>query len=197
MKISLKERFREVDVIPTPWDGRAAGTAPLVGPTRGGRGRAFVFAAAAAAAAAAVIALALVVLTREQAPHADVSWLVNAQASCIEQYSPGALANRSYAFEGVITDVRAPVDPESPDPSDLTSTITFDVVKWFWGGSGAETSRQTYATASSAGELDGSVGARLLVSGDGDFVWACGFTQPVTDQGRADFEGAAGAREDR
>lgn len=142
MKPSLKERFREVDTIPTPWEEGPGVATRQTRPTRGGRGRVLIVATAAAAAA---IALAVVVITREPAPQGDASWLVNAQASCVEQYSPRALENRSFAFEGAITDVQGPADPESPDPAATTTTVTFDVERWFWGGSGLETTRRTYA----------------------------------------------------
>lgn len=80
MKPSLKERFREVDTIPTPWEEGPGVATRQTRPTRGGRGRVLIVATAAAAAA---IALAVVVITREPAPQGDASWLVNAQASCV------------------------------------------------------------------------------------------------------------------
>jgi len=190
MSTSLKERFREVDRIPSPWDG-PPGTPEQVRRPRRSYGPIL-----AASAAAAAIAVAIVVSARSGAPNGDASWLTGpAQASCVEQYSPDTLAQRSWAFEGVITDVHGPADPDSPDPADMTTTIRFDVVKWFWGGAGAEASRRTYSVASSAGALDASIGARLLVSGDEDFVWSCGFTQPVTERGRSEFEAAASGRQ--
>jgi hypothetical protein len=193
MTTSLKARFREVDAVPTPWDDRASAAAYEVRLLSGTRRRRL--AVAVPAAAAAAIALTLVLVSRDGAPlGGDASWLMDPAQRCVEQYSPATLEHRSYAFEGVISDVQGPADPDSPDPADLTTTITFDVLRWFWGGSGSEASRRTYAVASSAGELDGSVGARLLVSGDEDFVWACGFTQPATEQGRSEFEAAAATR---
>lgn len=186
MTTTLRDRFEEVDQIPSPWDG--PGTTQQVRPARR---RPFLI---AATAAAAVIAIVLAVSGRDAGPKGDASWITATQGMCVEQYSIGTLANRSFAFEGVISDVQGPADPESPDPASATTNVTFDVVRWFWGGTGAETSRRTYAVASSVGELDASVGAELLVAGDEDFMWACGFTQPATDQGRTDFETAAAAR---
>jgi hypothetical protein len=193
MSMSLRERFREVDKIPSPWDERAEVATHQSGsvPDRKSRG---LLVAASAATAAVALALTLVVLARDAERLGDASWLTdNEQASCVEAYSPRTLQERSYAFEGAITDVQAPANPDSPDPTATATTVTFDVVRWFWGGTGANTSRRTYAMASSAGEIDGSIGARLLVSGDEDFLWACGFTQPVTPQGTAEYE-AAGLR---
>jgi hypothetical protein len=193
MSTSLKDRFREVDAIPSPWDDRTVIAAQQAAPIRPGTRRGFVGASAGVAAA---IAVALVVVLNQggAAPTGDASWLTTDQGSCVERYSPRTLENRSYAFEGVITDVQGSADPNGPDPGLSTTTVTFDVDRWFWGGTDARTSRRTYAFASSAGDLDGSIGARLLVSGDEDFIWACGFTQPATDQGRAEFEAAAAGR---
>jgi hypothetical protein len=196
MTASLQDRFRHVDAIPTPWDERAGAlpqpVAPRTKPRRG-------FALTAAAAAIAVGAVGAIVFSsgdnETEAPRADASWLVAQGAgSCVEQYSVETLADRGYAFEGVITDVAAPDDPTSPDPAAQTTSVTFDVVRWYWGGSGPSAARRTYAVASSAGEVEASIGARLLIAGDEDFIWACGFTQPVTETARSDYEAAAGMR---
>jgi hypothetical protein len=196
MTASLQDRFRQVDAIPTPWDERAR-TLPDPKPmaTRPRRGFALT---AAAATVAIVVALVVVVGSADRdpdAPQADATWLVGmGSGSCVEQYSVETLARRGYAFEGVITDVAGPNDPTSPDPTDQTTTVSFDVVRWFWGGSGPSATRRTYSVASSAGELDASIGARLLVAGDEDFIWACGFSQPATETARSDYEAAAGRR---
>ena len=197
MNTSLQDRFRQVDAIPTPWDERARTLLPGPVPLRSAPRRGLAL-AGAAAAVAIVAALVLVVGSADrdtEAPRADASWLVaQGIGSCVEQYSVGTLAERGYAFEGVITDVAGPSDPSSPDPADPTTTVTFEVVRWFWGGSGPSAERRTYSLASSAGELDASIGARLLVAGDEDFIWSCGFTQPATDRARSDYEAAAGMR---
>jgi hypothetical protein len=39
------------------------------------------------------------------------------------------------------------------------------------------------------------MGARLLVAGDEDFIWSCGFTQPATEAARSDYEAAVGRRD--
>jgi hypothetical protein len=196
MTTSLEERFRQVDVIPTPWDERARTLHPAVeAPMRSRRTFALTAAAAAVAVAAAVGLVVGSVGRDTEARRADASWLVaQGIGSCVERYSVDALASRGYAFEGVITDVAGPADPGSPDPADQTTTLTFDVVRWFWGGSGPSAVRRTYSLASSAGELEGSIGARLLVAGDEDFVWSCGFTQPATEAARSDYRAAAGRR---
>jgi len=194
MTTSLKARFRQVDAIPTPWDERAA--ALPMQPRRAAAHwapRALVLGAAAAAVAFVAI-VAGPAVDHPPAPRGDASWLLDAQQSCVERYSVEALASREYAFEGVIADVNGPGDPESQDPADTTTTVAFEVERWFWGGSDAEIALQTYAVASSAAELEDSVGARLLVSGDDVYIWACGFTQPASEQARSDYETAATER---
>jgi hypothetical protein len=196
MNKSLRDRFRQVDAIPTPWDERAR-TLPAPVPLETRPRHSFAL-AAAAAAVAVIAAVGLVVGSADrdtEAPPADASWLVaQGISSCVEQYSVVTLAERGYAFEGVITDVAGPSDPSSPDPADQTTTVTFEVVQWFWGGSAPSAERRTYSLASSTEELEASIGARLLVAGDEDFIWSCGFTQPATDTARSEYEAAAGRR---
>jgi hypothetical protein len=187
MNTSLPDRFREVDAIPTPWDERADALAqPAAVRTSSRRGFALT---AASAAVAVVAAIAVVVGSPDrdtETPRANASWLIaEGSGSCVERYSVATLAKRGYAFEGVITDVAAPSDPNSPDPADQTTTVRFDVARWFWGGSGPSAERRTYSFA---------IGAQLLVAGDEDFIWSCGFTQPATETARSDYEAATGRR---
>lgn len=195
MKHSMRERFRDVDRVPSPWD-EAAGDAIEIGRRRSDRRVGL-----ALLAATVVMATALAVVFLDQEDHAhprapDASWLLTETASCVEQYSPRTLQMRSWAFEGVIAGIEAPIDPPAEDLAG-TTTVRFDVTRWFRGGSGEQISLRTYSTPSSAGELDRSVGARLLVSGEQDFLWLCGgFTQPATGTGRSEFEDAAAARAD-
>jgi hypothetical protein len=130
-----------------------------------------------------------------QAPAGDASWLVAPGiGSCVEQYSVETLARRGYAFEGVITGVSDPADPSSLDPADQTTTVSFEVLRCFWGGAGPSAERRTYSLASSAGELEAAIGARLLVAGDDKFIWSCGFTKAATETARSDYEAADGRR---
>jgi hypothetical protein len=71
----------------------------------------------------------------------------------VEEFSVPALATREWAFEGVIVEVCGAVDLESQRPSNLTTSLTFDVAKWYWGGSapsktvkasGASTARKPF-----------------------------------------------------
>ncbi len=193
MNTPLKERFGEVDRVPTPWDEMAAAVeeAPNYRPRR----RVAVAGLLAAALATAAVVGFVLVDGGEPKPAADASWLVGETAfSCIEQYSPETLPNRTYAFEGVIVAVDGPVDAPSEEAGSGTTAVTFDVDRWFWGGTGKQVSLRTYATPSSTGDVDGSVGAHLLVSGDGDFLWACGFTQPFSEDLLKAFQAAADGR---
>jgi hypothetical protein len=196
MTSSLKERFREVERIPTPWDDAARGSVPLAEPRPAGMIRAVAIAASLALAAA----LAIVLVDRDADPRGgpeprDVSWLTRTEGHCVERYSPQALEGRSWAFEGVITAVDGPLDPHAVDPGGSATTITFDVTRWFWGGSDQRISLRTYTSPSSAGEVERSLGARLLLAGEEDFLWQCGFTQPFTEQRLLEFEAAASARD--
>lgn len=193
MKSSLEERFKEVDRVTTPWDEVAGGVEEVPGrhPRRGVTVASLL---AAALAAAAVVGFVLVD-GGEPKPAADASWLVGETAfSCVEQYSPETLSNRTYAFEGVIVAVDGPVDAPSEQAGSGTTAVTFDVDRWFWGGTRKQVSLRSYASPSSTGDVDGSVGAHLLVSGDGDFLWACGFTQPFSDDLLKAFQAAADGR---
>lgn len=91
--------------------------------------------------------------------------------SCVETYSPEALANREFAFDGTI---------ESIDGDDVTFTVNEA-----FAGDGAAGGTVTLGapgmsgtSITSAGGPTLTIGDRYLVAGDGGFVWACGFTQP-------------------
>ena len=198
MKSSLRERFAEVDRVPTPWEEELpAGVEDI--PRRRPRG---VVAGSLLAASLAVAVFLGIVLIDGNAPRvapnqaADASWLVGeTMGSCVERYSPQTLPNRAWAFEGVIAAVDSavdgPVDPNSDDAGGATTVVTFDVDRWFWGGSGNSVSLRTNSVPSSAGDVEDSVGAHLLVSGDADFLWACGFTQPFSETLLQEFESAS------
>lgn len=195
MRKSMKDRFREVDRVPSEWDEGAEDAPGIMGRSRSRRGVAGFALVAASIVAMTAVAVVLLEKDHPQQDAPDASWLLSeTQASCVEQYSPRTLQSRSWALEGVIVAVNGPADPHSEDPGQTNTTVTFDVGRWFWGGAGDRTSLITSAFPSSAGDVDQSLGARLLVSGEEDFLWLCGFTQPFTDSGWAEFEAAAAAR---
>lgn len=109
-------------------------------------------------------------------------------ASCVEQYSEQTLTKRDYAFDGT-------VDAIEPGAEDAPDEVTIDVHKWFKGGSGPEASRRAFGFTgvTSAGGSPHVVGERLLVAGDDDYIWECGFTQPYDASVASDWENAFGA----
>jgi hypothetical protein len=188
MNKSLKDRFSEVDFIPTPWDETARGVNHFA-KRRSSRTAIHGLLAASLVVAGA---LAVVFVDKRQEAGPDATWLLGeTQGRCVEQYSPSTLHNRSWAFEGVITDVEGPAGPPGEDPGQGTSRVTFEVHRWFWGGSGEQISLRTYASPSSVGDVGDSVGAHLLVSGEEDFLWSCGFTKPFTEVALRHFDAAA------
>lgn len=104
-------------------------------------------------------------------------------ASCVEQYSLENLKQRDYAFDGTVQAIDQGADADR---------VTFDVHEWYKGGSGETTVRRAFgfAATTSAGSAPHSVGDRLLVAGDQDLVWECGFTQPYDAQVAQDWERA-------
>lgn len=90
--------------------------------------------------------------------------------SCVELYDlTTPLYRRETAFEGTLVVVEG-------------DRATFTVNEWFSGGEGSSV---TLAGASGLQGINSTQpgaaltpGARLLVAGDGGFVWSCGFTQP-------------------
>ncbi len=102
--------------------------------------------------------------------------------SCVEMYSAETLANREYAFDGTVTTVEG-------------SDMAFAVNEWFRGADRFAGDTVTLDHQGYLGMLfapDGPAlepGTRVLVAGDGGFVWSCGFTQlhdpAVADEWRA------------
>ena len=87
--------------------------------------------------------------------------------SCVETYDLDTLTHREYAFDGTVTSV---------DGQDMT----FQVNEWFTGGDDDTVTldHQGYAGMLFAPEGPAlEPGTRVLVAGDGGFVWSCGFTQ--------------------
>ena len=135
---------------------------------------------AVAAVVALVVAFTAVALSRDE-PQEKVSTdggetgTVTPEqptsGSCVELYDLDTLGNREFAFDGTVKEVRS-------------DRAEFTVNEWYRGGEGDEVSKGG-ATGSSGltpdEEFPGvglSPGERFLVAGDGDFAWACGFTQP-------------------
>lgn len=95
-------------------------------------------------------------------------------ASCVETYSPETLPRREFAFDGVVTQISG--------AEETSALVTFSVNRWFKGE--ARSSVTLESSFPIAAEARSSVegpeitkGKRYLVSGDGGFMWACGFTR--------------------
>jgi len=104
-------------------------------------------------------------------------------ASCVEPYTPAALLNRSFAFDGTVT----AIDGER---------VTFAVNAGFRGvGGGTVTLDAPGMTGTSITSAPGpglSVGERYLVAGDDTFLWGCGYTQAYSAAIAAEWAAALG-----
>ena len=152
--------------------------------TRKNRQRTRPGAFAAAAAVVLIAAGGIVLATRgtETKPRPRGSVIQPGSASCVEQYSLDTLKRRAIAFAGTVESV-----------SDDEVTLTVD--EWFKGG--GSSTRVTLKGASTLGGITSAgpsvsldPGSRLLVAGDGGFAWACGFTQPYSQQVADDWRRA-------
>jgi hypothetical protein len=105
-------------------------------------------------------------------------------ARCVEGFSVENLAGRGFAFDGTIIDVATVGDPGADVGAGLTE-VTFRVHHWYKGGSADEAVLKTYEQPGVITSVDGGLeltpGTRLLVSGDADYLWPCGFTVPYTE----------------
>lgn len=124
-------------------------------------------------------------------------------ASCVEDYSPGAVAGRAFAFDGTVTAIDAGrTDRTGKGELDFVAA-TFTVTEWFAGGSDGT----AIVDLPPPGELDTlyevppayQIGSRLLVSGEPRWggapladaiAWGCGFTR-YYDKSTADSWRAA------
>ncbi|MBA3876341.1 MAG: hypothetical protein C0498_05300 [Anaerolinea sp.] len=157
--------------------------------TRGAPRRARLFGLGAGAAALATFALVLILGGRGSAPGIvpappdGTGSDGTSSASCVEPYSPTALANRSFAFDGAVT----AIDGER---------VTFAVNEVFRGAQDEtvtlDAPGMTGTSITSAGGPNLSVGERYLVAGDDTFVWACGYTQPFDAAVAAEWAAALG-----
>lgn len=121
--------------------------------------------------------------------------------SCVETYSAETLGRRSFAFDGTVLEVETRTDPRLPRGEDEVPWVTFEVNRWFKGGSASEVGVwiETLNVATSVGTISAEAGARLLVAGeprwggaplDDPIAWPCGFTQPWTPEAAEAWEAA-------
>ena len=113
-------------------------------------------------------------------------------ASCIEEYTPRAVTERAFAFDGVVTAI-GPSVTDGGGEADLDyAGVTFRVERWYAGGSADTVTVDLPPPAEQQVRSDDfdptyGIGTRLLVSGEsrwgGDdplaapLGWTCGFTR--------------------
>lgn len=105
-------------------------------------------------------------------------------AICVELYDTTTLAKREVAFDGTVGAVNG-------------DSITFTVNRAFRGVNGStvtlEGATGLSGHTSAGSEMSVEPGTRLLVAGDGGFVWSCGFTQPYDDAVAAQWAATFGS----
>lgn len=130
-----------------------------------------------AAAIAGVAALALLV-NSGGTPPSPTDDPGTGIGSCVEMYSPAAIADRDFAFDGTVTAING---------DQVTFAVNEDIV----GSSGDEITLNAAGMigVTSAGGPNLTEGERYLVAGDDTFAWTCGFTQPYDEAVAAEWAG--------
>ncbi|MGH2636968.1 MAG: hypothetical protein ACRDHU_12595 [Actinomycetota bacterium] len=110
----------------------------------------------------------------------------NGLGSCAFEFSVDTLAEREFAFEGTVTEIR------EPEAMDAPYQVDFEVARWFTGGETTNVTLGTYDVSgtSLAGDLGLAVGDHVLASGDDEFLWGCGFSMTYSDDSADVFEQA-------
>lgn len=124
------------------------------------------------------------------------SSVVGVPHSCVEAYSLAALASRSFAFDGEVTEI-------SPG-----NQVTFRVFEWFAGGEGDRVTIQMYAAPDSSAGVPSEFGpeyaegTRMLVSGEPRWggaplndaiAWSCGFSRVYSLDAATEWDEATSA----
>lgn len=110
---------------------------------------------------------------------------------CVEVYGPETLARRDFAFDGTLTSV----EPSPEQHLNVgTGRLTFSVKHWYRGSEAPTIVLRTsglgmFATPDG---FQAHTGDRLLVSGEEDIAWICGFSQPWSPERAAEWEGVFG-----
>lgn len=121
--------------------------------------------------------------------------------SCVQNYSAETLVQRSFAFDGTVLAIEIRRDPRLPGGEDEVPWVTFEVNRWFRGGSAPEVGVwvEFLNIETSAGTISAEPGTRLLVAGeprwDGKpledpIAWPCGFSRRWTTEAAAEWEAA-------
>lgn len=125
-------------------------------------------------------------------PDQPVSSDAGTSSLCVETYSLENLGRREFAFDGTARSL-APDDDASGAEGSGVDLVTFDVHEWFKGGEGEQATVKASGFGSGAVSSVGGgweIGDRLLVAGDDDYLWECGFTQGYDADVAAQWEAA-------
>jgi hypothetical protein len=176
--------------------------APTVSPARWLHGRRALLLAGAAAAVIALGVSAVVFLGADDVPvpvpRPDDRGGTGVQASCVEPFTgPESLRAREYALDGTIAGIEVPAEGERDEEPTQPTLVTLQVGRWFKGGEGDRVTLKTYGlpgvVTSAGGGFPLEEGARVLVSGDGGFIWDCGgYSVPYTPENARLFDKAFG-----
>jgi hypothetical protein len=176
--------------------------APTVPPARWLHGRRALLLAGAAAAVIALGVSAAVFLGADDVPapvpRPDDRGGTGVQASCVEPFTgPESLRAREYALDGTIVGIEVPAEGERDEEPTQPTLVTLQVGRWFKGGEGDRVTLKTYSLpgviTSTGGGFPLEEGARVLVSGDGGFIWDCGgYSVPYSPENARLFEEAFG-----
>lgn len=120
--------------------------------------------------------------------------------SCVEQYSPAAVATRGFAFDGTIISIDTDAGGTSTTSLATDSwQVTFEVHEWFVGGDGVREVTVTMFRPMPASDDRPAAygeGTRLLVSGESQtggadhLGWSCGFTRYYDPETATDWRTA-------
>lgn len=136
-----------------------------------------------APAIAVTIAVALVLGSAPASGGPSVA-LGDGSAMCLEVYTPENLLHREFAFDGTVTEIQ-------PASEDFGVLVTFKVNAAYRGEIGdGITLKATGVGPDSEGGPGIAVGDRLLISGDEDYVWTCGFSRTWSAEMAAEWESA-------
>lgn len=132
---------------------------------------------------AITIALALVLSGGSSDGDPSVA-IGNGTATCIEVYTPENLLHRAFAFDGTVTSIEQRGE-------EFGVLVTFDVNTAYRGDVRDGITLQAVGVG---GDSEGgptiAIGDRLLVSGDEDYMWTCGFSRTWSPEMAAEWEAA-------
>lgn len=127
----------------------------------------------------------------------------NAELSCVEDYSPAAVADRAFALDGTVVAVGEPVTDRRGKGELNYMGVTFAVAHWFTGGPAGtvtiDVAPPRDGASVEAGPPAYAVGSRLLVAGESRWgegvmrdalAWGCGFTRYYDAQTAAQWRDA-------